>query len=135
MEGFKRGQIAHMADVNIETLRYYEEQGLIQPPKRSESGYRLYTDEVLIRLTFIKNAKLCGFTLKEIKKALTKSEDHNISIADFIDVIDRKINSINKEISKKENAKSMLSELKSSLQETNKHPDVQDVLQTLKMNS
>ncbi|OAB32555.1 hypothetical protein PMSD_16375 [Paenibacillus macquariensis subsp. defensor] len=135
MEGFKRGQIAQMADVNIETLRYYEEQGLIQAPKRSESGYRLYSDEVLIRLTFIKNAKLCGFTLREIKKALMKSEDHSISISDFIDVIDRKINSINKEISKRENTKSMLSDLKSSLQATNKHPDVQDVLQTLNMKS
>jgi len=135
MEGYKRGQIAQMADVNIETVRYYEEQGLIQTPKRSESGYRLYTDEVLIRLAFIKNAKLCGFTLREIKKALTKSEDHSISISDFIDVIDRKINSINKEISKKENTKSMLSDLKSSLQATNKHPDLQDVLQTLNMKS
>ncbi|OAB44332.1 MerR family transcriptional regulator [Paenibacillus glacialis] len=135
MGEFLRGQIANMADVNIETLRYYEDQGLIQTPIRSESGYRLYSDEVLIRLAFIKNAKLCGFTLKEIKKALTRCKDHSISVADFIDVIDRKINSINKEISKRENTKSMLSHLKSSLQTTNKDPEVQVVLQTLNMNS
>lgn len=135
MGEFLRGQIANMADVNIETLRYYEDQGLIQTPIRSESGYRLYSDEVLIRLAFIKNAKLCGFTLKEIKKALIRSEDHSISISDFIDVIDRKINSINKEISKRENTKSMLSHLKSNLQATNKDPEIQDLLQTLNMNS
>nr|WP_245238050.1 MerR family transcriptional regulator [Paenibacillus etheri] len=54
----------------METLRYYEELGLISTPIRSESGYRLYSEAALSRLTFIHNAKRCGFTLKEIKKAL-----------------------------------------------------------------
>src|ERR1700730_15254045 len=122
MRGYLRGQIANMANVNIETLRYYENNGLIPSPTRSESGYRLYSEEVLTRIAFIKNAKFCGFTLKEIKKALTKSEDFSISIADFIAVIDRKIDSINREIAMKEKTKLLLSDLKLNLQATDKLP-------------
>jgi DNA-binding transcriptional MerR regulator len=135
MKGYLRGQIANMANVNIETLRYYENNGLIPSPTRSESGYRLYSEEVLTRLAFIKNAKFCGFTLKEIKKALTKSEDISISIADFIAVIDRKIDSINREIAMRENTKLLLSDLKLNLQATDKLPEVQEVLQILNMKS
>lgn len=43
MTGYLRGQIAKMANVNIETLRYYENHGLIPAPMRSESGYRMYS--------------------------------------------------------------------------------------------
>jgi DNA-binding transcriptional MerR regulator len=132
---YLRGQIANMANVNMETLRYYENHGLIPPPTRSESGYRLYSEEVLTRLTFIKNAKICGFTLKEIKKALTKSEDSSISIDDFIAVIDKKINNINKEIASRENMKKMLADLKSNLQASNRHSEVQEVLRILNMKS
>lgn len=82
--------MAKMANVNMETLRYYEELGLISTPLRSEAGYRLYSEEALSRLTFIHNAKLCGFTLKEIKKALLKSESSGISIDDFVNVVDKK---------------------------------------------
>jgi DNA-binding transcriptional MerR regulator len=82
--------MAKMANVNMETLRYYEELGLIRSPLRSEAGYRLYSEEALNRLTFIHNAKGCGFTLKEIKKALLKSESSGISIDDFVNVVEKK---------------------------------------------
>lgn len=135
MERYLRGQIASMANVNAETLRYYENHGLIPAPERSEAGYRLYSDEVLARLVFIQQAKQCGFTLKEIKKALAKSEDGSISIADFISVIDRKMHSIDKEIARREQTKAMLSGLKSDLQAADKHSGVQDVLNMLNIRS
>lgn len=133
MSGYLRGQIAKMAEVPSETLRYYEELGLIQPPQRSESGYRLYSDEVLGRLAFIHNAKSCGFTLREIKKSLTKSENGQIGIADFITVIDKKMGSIHTEIAKKEKTLSMLDNLKTNLQAADKHPEVQATLRMLNM--
>ncbi|GAB6989952.1 MerR family transcriptional regulator [Paenibacillus pini] len=135
MEGYLRGQIADMTNLNIETLRYYENYGLIPSPLRTESGYRLYSEDVLIRLAFIKNAKSCGFTLKEIKKAITKSVDSSIHIADFLHVIERKIESINIEIANREKTKSQLLNLKSNLQSENKDPGIQEVLQALNMNS
>lgn len=130
-----RGQIATQAGINIETLRYYENYGLIAPPQRSESGYRLYSSEVLSQLEFIKNAKLCGFTLKEIKKALNKTKHLGIGIDDFIAVIDAKTASINAEIAHKEETKTMLGNLRAQLLSTNKPPEVTNVLQILNVNS
>ncbi|TCZ79412.1 MerR family transcriptional regulator [Paenibacillus albiflavus] len=135
MEGYLRGQIASMANVNIETLRYYENHGLIPSPIRSEAGYRLYSEEVLVRLAFIKNAKSCGFTLKEIRKALTASTASSVSIADFVALIDRKIEGINQEIAQKEKTKAMLSHLKSDLQASHKAPEIQELLDILHMKS
>jgi DNA-binding transcriptional MerR regulator len=133
MTEYLRGQIAKMANVNSETLRYYEELGLIHSPVRSEAGYRLYSQEVLSQLALIHNAKLCGFTLKEIKKALTKSESSGISIADFVSVVDNKIDRVHIEIAKQEKKLAALSDLRLNLLATDKHPGVQSTLEILKM--
>jgi MerR family transcriptional regulator, Zn(II)-responsive regulator of zntA len=133
MTGYLRGQIAKLANVNIETLRYYEELGLITHPLRSESGYRLYSEEVLERLIFIQNAKSCGFTLKEIQKALIKSNDRQITMDDFIAVIDKKMDRIHTEIAKKEKTLTMLDQLKRALQATDNHPQVRATLRMLNM--
>ncbi|BBI34084.1 MerR family transcriptional regulator [Cohnella abietis] len=135
MSGYLRGQIAKIANVNIETLRYYENYGLISSPIRSEAGYRLYTEEVLSQITFIKNAKACGFTLKEIKKALTKSADTPISVDDFIAVIDQKRERIHSEMAKKEETLTRLAELRVHLLATGRNPEVQETLRILKMES
>lgn len=64
------GQVANAAEVNVQTLRYYERVGLVPTPKRSGAGYRLYTDETVRMVTFVKRAQELGFTLKEIKELL-----------------------------------------------------------------
>ncbi|MCH6578876.1 MAG: heavy metal-responsive transcriptional regulator [Nitrospinae bacterium] len=70
METLTRGKLAKRSGVNIETLRYYEKRNLIDPPRRSEAGYRLYTPADILRIRFIKNAQKLGFTLKEIRELL-----------------------------------------------------------------
>ena len=60
------GQLARSAGVGIETVRFYERQGLLEQPDRKASGYREYSDEVVARLGFIRRAKELGFSLKEI---------------------------------------------------------------------
>lgn len=133
MTGYLRGQIAKMANVNIETIRYYENQGLIPVPIRSEAGYRIYSEEVLSRIAFIKNAKYCGFSLKEIKKALSKPEGA-LSLDDFIEVIDKKMREIHSIMLSQEKTLAQLADLKRNLQATDKHPDVQTTLRILNMN-
>lgn len=135
MTEYLRGQIAKMANVNMETLRYYEELGLISTPLRSEAGYRLYSEEVLHRLTFIHNAKGCGFTLKEIKKALSKSESSSISIDDFVSVVDKKMDRVRSEMAKQEIKLAALADLRKNLLAVDKHPGVQSTLEILKMQS
>ena len=65
------GQLAKIAEVNIETVRYYERRGLIPKPRRRESGYREYPEETVERIRFIKHAKVLGFSLKEIGELLS----------------------------------------------------------------
>ncbi|GGG76814.1 hypothetical protein GCM10010918_36700 [Paenibacillus radicis (ex Gao et al. 2016)] len=131
--GLLRGQVAKLANVHAETLRYYEELGLIAPPLRSDSGYRLYTEEVLEQLVLIQNAKSCGFTLKEIQKALVKSKENLIDIHDFLKVIDEKTNKIRKEIAQREQTADMLEQLRQDLQAADKHPGTQATLRALNM--
>ena len=63
MKYYLRGEIAKIAGINAETLRYYEKEKLIPIPKRNSSGYRLYSENTLIIFNFIKNAKDAGFSL------------------------------------------------------------------------
>ena len=64
------GKVAEQADVGVETVRFYEREGLIKEPPRLESGYRQYPADAVARIRFIKRAKELGFTLKEIKELL-----------------------------------------------------------------
>lgn len=66
----KIGELAKRAEVPIDTVRYYEREGLIPPPVRRASGYRDYLDADVDRLRFVRRAKGLGFTLHEIRELL-----------------------------------------------------------------
>lgn len=68
--GLTIGQLAKIAGVNVQTVRYYERRSLLMPSDRKPSGYRVYDDEALQLLRFIKNAQALGFTLHEIEELL-----------------------------------------------------------------
>lgn len=69
------GELATRASVNVETIRYYERRGLLQPPDRLESGYRSYHADDVRRVCFIRRAQSLGFTLHEIEDLLTLWND------------------------------------------------------------
>jgi MerR family mercuric resistance operon transcriptional regulator len=64
------GAVSRQAGVGIETIRFYEREGLIQDPPRKESGYRQYPPDTVDRVLFIKHAKEVGFSLREIGELL-----------------------------------------------------------------
>lgn len=64
------GKIAKLAQVSVDTLRYYEKEGLLSPANKSEAGYRLYKEDALRRLNFIRHAQHCGLSLAEIRDLL-----------------------------------------------------------------
>jgi MerR family transcriptional regulator, copper efflux regulator len=70
MEPMTIGYVARRAGVGVETLRFYEREGLIDEPPRRDSGYRAYPAEVIDRVRFIRRAKELGFSLREIKELL-----------------------------------------------------------------
>ena len=98
MDRFTIGEVAQHAHVRIETLRYYERIGLVAPPPRNGANYRLYPQETVRRVQFIKRAQALGFSLKEIIELLalratpeTPCADVRRRAFDKITAIDEKI--------------------------------------------
>ena len=69
------GAVAKRVGVAIDTIRYYEREGLLPEPLRRASGYRSYDESAIAQLHFIRRAKLLGFTLEEIRDLLALSAD------------------------------------------------------------
>src|SRR5438128_193942 len=65
------GRLARVGGVNLETIRYYEREGLLPRPPRTRSGYRVFPTDAARRLRFIKRAQKLGFSLTEIRELLT----------------------------------------------------------------
>jgi MerR family Zn(II)-responsive transcriptional regulator of zntA len=76
------GKVAMLAGVSPDTLRYYEKEHLITPASKTAAGYRLYTDEAVRRIRFIKTAQHCGFSLADIQGLLTLKQADNACCAD-----------------------------------------------------
>ena len=70
------GYAAKTAGVGVDTVRYYEREGLLSKAKRTASGYRLYTEADVERLRFIRQAKALGFTLDDIAELLRLQDGH-----------------------------------------------------------
>lgn len=68
--GLKIGEVAERGGVNLQTIRYYEREKLLPEPPRLASGYRIYPDQTVSRVRFIKRAQEIGFTLAEIRELL-----------------------------------------------------------------
>jgi len=68
--GLRTGEVAELAGVNIQTLRYYERRGLLTEPRRSIGGHRLYPADTVNLLGVIKTAQRLGFTLDEVAELL-----------------------------------------------------------------
>ena len=79
MEILSNRQVARRAGVGVETVRFYERQGLLEEPPRRASGYRQYPEQVVARLHFIKRAQRLGFSLKEISELLLLRVDSHTS--------------------------------------------------------
>ena len=98
MNGLTIGKLAKQVGLGIETVRFYERQGLIEPPPRTDSNYRIYPEEEVNRLKFIKRAKDLGFTLKEIKELLFIQHDPHATKADIKKRTVEKIEDIKKKV-------------------------------------
>jgi len=66
----KVGEVARRGGVNLQTIRYYEREGLLPQPPRLPSGYRLFPESAVLRVRFIKHAQELGFSLREIRELL-----------------------------------------------------------------
>jgi MerR family mercuric resistance operon transcriptional regulator len=95
--------VSKLTGCNIETLRYYERAGLMPDPARSEGGHRIYTDDQVRRLMFIRRCRQLGFTVEQIRELLRLVDGGDYTCAevrvitvDHLDDVGRKIADLRK---------------------------------------
>ena len=98
MQTFTIGKVARFAGVGIETVRFYEREGLIADPPRGPSGYRQYPAETVSRIRFIRRAKELGFSLKEVQELLALRVHPDASSAEMKARAEAKIDDIEAKI-------------------------------------
>ncbi len=103
--------MAKRADVNKETVRYYEQRELIPKPDRRRSGYRIFTQRHIDQIKFIKRALQLGFTLSEIKELLELRVDEETSCSEIKSEAQEKYQNVEEKIEDLQRIKETLLEL------------------------
>ncbi|SRR5258708_21258696 len=83
MDHLTIGALAKQAQVNLQTIRFYEREGLIAEPSRTASGYRMFSSDVVRRVRFVKHAQELGFSLAEIRELLALRVDAKTSCTEI----------------------------------------------------
>ncbi len=108
----KIGELANATATSTETLRFYESQGLLPEPRRSPSGYRLYTRPDVGRVNFIVRARGMGFSLKEIAELLTlQVEKESTTCGEVKQLAEQKLSAIDEKIEELNKMKAALRQI------------------------
>lgn len=105
----KIGELAKRADLNVQTIRFYERRGLLPEPSRTESGYRRYGPDEVRRLQFVRQAKTLGFSLEEIRQVLRSRGRGECPCTDVIAIAEHHLHDVLEQISQLQKFKSELS--------------------------
>jgi MerR family copper efflux transcriptional regulator len=105
------GRVAQSAGVAIDTIRFYEREGLLPEPKRRPSGYREYDMGTVARLRFIRRAKELGFTLEEIRELLALSADRHGGVEGVRERAAARLHAIEERIAELQRVRDGLAEL------------------------
>ena len=108
------GKVARGAGLAIDTVRYYEREGLLEKPARTASGYRRYTTGAIARLRFIRQAKELGFSLPEIKELLALRVTPGKSCADVRAHAEHKIADVDRRLASLKRVRGALVKLASA---------------------
>lgn len=110
---FKIGELARQANCPVETIRFYEHQGLLPQPARSASNYRLYTDAHVERLQFIRHCRSLDMSLEEIRSLLHFRQAPEESCAEVNQLLDRHVEQVAQRIHELQALQQQLQELRS----------------------
>ncbi len=92
------GQVARRCGLGVETVRFYEREGLVPKPGRTASGYRQYPEDTVRRILFVRRAKEVGFTLREIKELLSMRVRPGTTCADIRGMAEGKLSDIDEKM-------------------------------------
>lgn len=113
----KIGEVSKRSGVGIEALRFYERGGLLDSPSRTFSGYRVYGEEVLERLEFIKRAQALGFSLDEIRQIVDDARKGQSPCDEVREIVRRRMEELDERLRELHRYRK---ELKSTLEEWDK---------------
>jgi MerR family Zn(II)-responsive transcriptional regulator of zntA len=131
----KIGELAKKSGLSAHTLRYYEKQGLIKVNMRSESNYRIYSEEDLNTAKFIKRGRDMGFSLDEVEVFLSIRSDKPAHIcADAKKLTDLKITDVEQKISELTQMLSALHKLSDACCGGNESAEMCSILDALEEN-
>jgi MerR family mercuric resistance operon transcriptional regulator len=112
MKGMTIGKAARTAGVGVETIRFYERKGLIdQPLKPEQAGFRVYPEETLQRIRFIRQAQAIGFSLHEINELLSLRADPAADCSSVRQQASVKLAEVNRKITQLEDIRVALQDL------------------------
>jgi MerR family mercuric resistance operon transcriptional regulator len=110
MEGLTRNQLAQRAHVSLETIRFYEEKGLLPVAPRTASGYRKFSEQMIERLAFVKRVKALGFSLEEIRELLHLQDEQTAVCVEVRDLLQTKLSAVREKKADLEKLESHLSD-------------------------
>jgi MerR family mercuric resistance operon transcriptional regulator len=105
------GQLAEVCGINIDTIRYYERCKLLKPESRTKSGYRIYGQESIRLVDFIKRCKSLGFTLDEIGKLLMLKSSKDATCAEMLERTHAKVEDAKRQVKELSRIESALTKL------------------------
>ncbi len=98
MTSIRSGELARRAGVGVETLRFYERQGLLPKPPQRASGYRDYPPQAVSLVRFVKRAQALGFSLREVKELLALREVPRATCGDVVALARHKVEEIDAKV-------------------------------------
>ncbi|HUZ97075.1 MAG TPA: MerR family DNA-binding protein [Edaphobacter sp.] len=96
--GLHIGTVAVRCGLTIDTIRFYEKQGLLAKPHRSPGGFRLYSEGDIDRLSFVNRAQALGFSLLEIRELLLLRDTGSEACSHVHDLLDQKLITVQQKI-------------------------------------
>lgn len=109
---YRISEFANKCGVNKETIRYYEKMEVLQEPARTNAGYRIYSDDDVKRVEFIKRMQELGFSLNEIYKLLGVVDKDENRCQDMFLFVSKKEEEVKKQIEDLKRIERMLKDLK-----------------------
>ena len=125
---FAIGEASRQSGVGIETIRYYEREGIVPKAERTGSGRRVYNREAIARLRFIRRCRDHGFSIADSRTLMGLAKDSDAACADALKVGTRHLNEVRHKIAELQQLESALEELAANCANGRVHCPMLDVL-------
>jgi len=116
------GELSRHSGCDVETIRYYEREGLLDAPQREDNGYRRYGDPHLVQLNFVRHCRSLGMSLSDVRRLRDFQRNPSLACGDIDTLLDRQIDQIHAQRVALEALEGQLRALRHTCENPNPHP-------------